>query len=210
MINKDQLTDLYSRGTYPFSAAELAHLPLSDAIKTFLVTNGLPESRGTGDFDNVLGIHFVTDVQQITPITIEGATYWKIADEWEENQLIIAVKEGTEEVYDIDLEEQRVQFVNSDLFAFLLLLNYFKQYSLRKDKFSAPPPKPMSRAEAMKQIELMKQAKLPPAPEPKERFDYKKEARAMKAFMKETDAVALKKDDYWWSTILEQVEDDII
>lgn len=207
-IDKSQLKALYSRGAHLFKPAELTGFLLHETVKNWLVTNGLPESSGTGDHDNILGIHFITQATQITPLVLNNAIFWKLADEWEENQLIIAHKEATGELYSIDQDTQETVFVNSDLPSFLLLLDYFKQYTLRSEAGSLPP-QPMSREEALQKIALLKAGKLPPA-NPKPVFNQKEEVKKMKAFILQTDAACLQKDNYWWSLIFEQVQDGIL
>jgi len=208
MIDKNQLQDLYNQGTISFNAEQLNNVPIGNTVKTFLAANGLPESSRK---ESTLGIHFITDVNQMTAVSVGKENYWKIGDEWEENTNIIAIKEGTEEVYEIELNSGKATFVNSDLPSFLLLLQYFKQYSKRKEA-TEPPPMQLSREEMLKKLEMMRNGTLPvasPAAK-KEKFDQKKETKAMKNFMQQTDAIAIKNEDNWWSMILEQVEDDIL
>jgi hypothetical protein len=208
MIDKNQLQDLYNQGTISFNAEQLNNVPIGNTVKTFLITNGLPESARK---ESTLGIHFITDVNQMTAVSVGKENYWKIGDEWEENTNIIAIKEGTEEVYEVELNSGKATFVNSDLPSFLLLLQYFKQYAKRKEA-SEPPPMQLSREEMLKKLEMMRNGTLPvasPAAK-KEKFDQKKESKAMKSFMQQTDAIAIKNEDNWWSMILEQVEDDIL
>lgn len=208
MIDKNQLQDLYNQGTISFNAEQLNNVPIGNTVKTFLAANGLPESSRK---ESTLGIHFITDVNQMTAVSVGKENYWKIGDEWEENTNIIAIKEGTEEVYEIELNSSKATFVNSDLPSFLLLLQYFKQYSKRKEA-TEPPPMQLSREEMLKKLEMMRNGTLPvasPAAK-KEKFDQKKETKAMKNFMQQTDAIAIKNEDNWWSMILEQVEDDIL
>jgi len=208
MIDKNQLQDLYNQGTISFNAEQLNNVPIGNTVKTFLAANGLPESSRK---ESTLGIHFITDVNQMTAVSVGKENYWKIGDEWEENTNIIAIKEGTEEVYEIELNSGKATFVNSDLPSFLLLLQYFKQYSKRKEA-TEPPPMQLSREEMLKKLEMMRNGTLPvasPAAK-KEKFDQKKETKAMKSFMQQTDPIAIKNEDNWWSMILEQVEDDIL
>jgi hypothetical protein len=209
MIDKTQLQDLYNQGTIPFNAEQLNNIPIAGTVKTFLTENGLPESPRK---ESTLGIHFISDAKQMTAVSIGTETYWKIGDEWEENTNIIAIREGTEEVYEVELSNPgKATFINSNLPSFLLLLQYFKQYAKRKEA-SEPPPMNLSREEMLKKLEMMKKGTLPvtaPAAK-KEKFDQRKEFKAMKSFIQQTDAIAIKDEDYWWSIILEQVEDDIL
>lgn len=206
MIDKMQLQDLYNQGTISLNAAQLNNVPIANTVKSFLTENGLPESSRK---ESTLGIHFITDASQITAVSVGKENYWKIGDEWEENTNIIAIKEGTEEVYEVELNSGKATFVNSNLPSFLLLLQYFKQYAKRKEA-SEPPPMQLSREEMLKKLEMMRNGTLPVAAPKKEKFDQKKESKAMKSFMQQTDAIAIKNEDHWWSMILEQVEDDIL
>lgn len=206
MIDKTQLQDLYNQGTISFNAAQLNNVPIANTVKSFLTENGLPESSRK---ESTLGVHFVTDASQITAVSAGNENYWKIGDEWEENTNIIAIKEGTEEVYEVELNSGKATFINSNLPSFLLLLQYFKQYAKRKEA-SEPPPMQLSREEMLKKLEMMRNGTLPVAAPKKEKFDQKKESKAMKGFMQQTDAIAIKNEDHWWSMILEQVEDDIL
>ncbi|HEY8894105.1 MAG TPA: SUKH-4 family immunity protein, partial [Niastella sp.] len=159
MIDKNQLQDLYNQGTISFNAEQLNNVPIGNTVKTFLAANGLPESSRK---ESTLGIHFITDVNQMTAVSVGKENYWKIGDEWEENTNIIAIKEGTEEVYEIELNSGKATFVNSDLPSFLLLLQYFKQYSKRKEA-TEPPPMQLSREEMLKKLEMMRNGTLPVA-----------------------------------------------
>lgn len=206
MIDKNQLQDLYNQGTITFNAEQLNNVPIGSTVKSFLTANGLPQSSRK---ESTLGVNFVTDANQITAVSFGKENYWKIADEWEENTNIIAIKEGTEEVYEVELNSGKATFVNSNLPSFLLLLQYFKQYAKRKEA-SEPPPMQLSREEMLKKLEMMRNGTLPVAAPKKEKFDQKKESKAMKSFMQQTDAIAIKDEDHWWSMILEQVEDDIL
>jgi hypothetical protein len=209
MIDKNQLQDLYNQGTITFNAEELNNIPIASTVKTFLTENGLPESPRK---ESTLGIHFISDANEMTSVSVGHENYWKIGDEWEENTNIIAIREGTEEVYEVELGQPgKATFINSNLPSFLLLLQYFKQYEKRKEA-STPPPMTLSREEMLKKLEMMKNGTLPvaaPAAK-KEKFDQRKEFKAMKNFIQQSDTIAIKNEDYWWSMILEQVEDDIL
>lgn len=209
MIDKTQLQDLYNQGTITFNAEQLNNIPIANTVKTFLTENGLPESSRK---ESTLGIHFISDAKQITSISVGKENYWKIGDEWEENTNIIAIREGTEEVYEVELSNTgKATFISTNLPSFLLLLQYFKQYAKRKEA-SEPPPMTLSREEMLKKLEMLKKGTLPvaaPAAK-KEKFDQRKEFKAMKSFIQQTDAIAIQNENYWWSMILEQVEDDIL
>jgi hypothetical protein len=209
MIDKTQLQDLYNQGIISFNAEQLSNVLIADTVKSFLTENGLPDSSRK---ESTLGIHFITDAQQMTSVSVGTENYWKIGDEWEENTNIIAIKEGTDEVYEVELSDPgKATFINSNLPSFLLLLQYFKQYAKRKEA-SEPPPMALSREEMLKKLEMMRNGTLPvaaPAAK-KEKFDQRKEFKAMKSFMQQTDGAAIKNENNWWSMILEQVEDDIL
>lgn len=209
MINKNQLQDLYNQGTITFNAEQLNNTSIADTVKTFLIQNGLPQSSRK---ESTLGIHFISEVKQMIPVSVGNENYWKIGDEWEENKNIIAVREGREEVYEVELGQPgKATFINSNLSSFLLLLQYFKQYAKRKEA-SEPAPMTLSREEMLKKLEMMRNGTLPataPAAK-KEKFDQRKEFKAMKTFMQQTDAIAIQNENHWWSMILEQVEDDML
>lgn len=203
------MQDLYNQGIITFNAAQLNNIPIANTVKTFLTENGLPQSSRK---ESILGIRFISDAKQMTSVSIGKENYWKIGDEWEENTNIIAIRERTEEVYEVALSNPgKATFINSNLPSFLLLLQYFKQYAKRKEALE-PPPMTLSRDEMLKKLELLKKGTLPvAAPEAKkEKFDHRKEFKAMKSFIQQTDANAIQNENYWWSMILEQVEDDIL
>src|SRR5689334_11610154 len=100
MIDKSQLNDLYNEGAITFSAEQLTNIPIAYTVKTFLTTNGLPVSARK---EHTLGIRFIEDVIQMTVVSVGEEHYWKIGGEWDGNTTIIAIREGTEEVYEVEL-----------------------------------------------------------------------------------------------------------
>lgn len=192
-----------------FNAEQLYNIPIANTVKTLLTENGLPQSSRE---ESTLGIHFITDVTQMTFVSVDKHNYWKIGDEWDENKNIIAIREGTEEVYAVELGQPgKAIFINSNLPSFLLLLQYFKQYAKRKEAWE-PPPMILSRDEMLRKLEMFRNGTMPvadPAAK-KEKFDQQKEFKAMKSYIQQCDAIAIQNEKYWWHIILEQVADDIL
>ncbi|MCS3799201.1 SUKH-4 family immunity protein [Niastella sp. OAS944] len=192
-----------------FHTEQLNNIPIANTVKTFLTENGLPQSSRK---ESTLGIHFITDVTQMTPVLVDKHSYWKIGNEWEENKNIIAIREGTEEVYAVELgQPNKAVFINSNLPSFLLVLQYFKQYEKRKEAWE-PPPMILSRDEMLKKLEMFKNGTMPVADRAgkKEAFDQQNEFNAMKSYIQQCDAVAIQNENYWWHIILEQVANDIL
>lgn len=202
----DPFPQLYRQGALRFKMNQLEGYDLPPDAVSLLCEKGLPLSQ-YGYL--VLGIRFIAHTKDIRDISHGHHHYLQIGMEWDHGS-IICIRAFTGEVYLLHNSGSAV-FLNSSLLTFFTWLEYFSDYTHRKNKRDAGSPV-LSREEMLKKLEEMKKEGAIRKNRPAELSDWnvKKEYKQMKAYFTQTDPVAAKGKNKWWPLVLEQVKDDLL
>jgi hypothetical protein len=190
--------DLYRQGRLPLSADQLAGLPISDALKGFLESHGLPVVARN---DSTLGVIF-------TPPVAVDSEFLSIGHEvWGPEELQIALNLQTEAVVARDASTGETTFINTDLRCLLTFLSEFKAFLSRWRTHDAPTI--MTQAQARERLAAMRRGELRPKPAPAKKETRSGDLAKVRNRLKALDAKAFEPDS-WWGRIFEQAKDGLL
>lgn len=202
------LPQLYRQGALRFKMNQLEGYDLPSDAVSLLCEKGLPLSQ-YGYL--ILGIRFIAHTKDIRDISHGGHHYLQIGVEWDYGS-ILCIRAFTGEIYVLhDGGKGRAVFLNSSLLTFFNWLEYFCDYTHRKNKRDTSPSV-LTREEMLKKLEEMKKEGAIRKNRPAELTDWnvKKEYKQMKTYFTQTDPDATKGKNKWWPLVLEQVKDDLL
>ncbi|EPD81299.1 MULTISPECIES: SUKH-4 family immunity protein [unclassified Paenibacillus] len=177
---------------------------LSEKLEVYLLKEGLPLIDPA---DAVLGVRF----QSFTDM---GLLYdgerklLPIGYEWEPESSILGLAKGSGHLYTYHPASGQTGFVNSDICLFMSFLSCVRSFIVSRsesDQATIWTAEEMrERLAAFQRGEIL--AKRPNRPV----FDHKAELTRMRANFEEKDAPSLAGENYWWSCVLEQLEDGLL
>lgn len=173
-------------------------------VEAYMLKEGLPFIEPA---DTVLGVRFQS-FADMGLLHLGERKLLPIGYEWEPESAILGLAQGSGHLCSFHPASGQSGFVNSDIRLFLLFLSRVRTFIAshsQGDQATIWTAEEMSeRLAAFRRGEIVPQRPKRPA------FDRKAELARMRALFEEKDAASLADENYWWSCVLEQLEDGLL
>lgn len=192
-----------------FSPDQLEKVELPESTLS-LLREGLAQSIEIG---HTAGVRFANDLEHVvTDREKQGAGRFVIAYVWERTSEYLVIEPGSGEIRACGPGGDKDVFVNIDLGALMDCLSAYGRFQQRRPSVSEPTM--LNAEQARLKLEAFRRGDIRPKATANDAARLEEEERqrrrALKTFLQQRDPECLKRWESWWSTVLEQLDDQLI